>query len=256
MEEEKNMLPGSENILKKEKLTPVFDLFESAVSVWWKNLIKFIFVGAWGFIYALIPLAIMVFFGFIILKQGNGAPLALEVSSIVIFTVCFAAIIYFLLQGYVGVFLLVKKNYEGGSLETFKEARKYVLSYIGLALMVSVFVLLWSLLLIIPGIIYSILYSLAIYVFFFEGKKGMAAIKRSKELVKGYWWAVFGRVCFLAFVMWIFGVVITVPLSFMPEKSILWYMYYGLVQLANFLIGPISLLFSYQIYKDLVRIKK
>jgi hypothetical protein len=241
---------------KKEKLTPTLTLFESSVSLWWKNLIKFILVGIWGFVYALIPLAIISLFVIIVAWQGDNASLPLEIVSLVVFLVGFLAIIYFMIRGYIGLFLLVKKNYEGKPLEIFKETGDSIVPYIGLTVLTSVFILLWALLLIIPGIIYSIFYSLAVYVFFFEDKRGMAAIRRSIELVKGYWWPVFGRYCFLMLVMWVFGLTISIPLSMFSEQGIYWHLWNGIIQLFNFLIGPIALLYSYQIYKDLVKIKK
>lgn len=43
---------------------------------------------------------------------------------------------------------------------------------------------------IIPGIIFSVYYSLSLYVALIEDKKGYAALKRSKEIVKGFGFAV------------------------------------------------------------------
>lgn len=247
MEEEKKI---------KEKLTPTLDLFELSVRIWWKNLVKFILVGVWGFIYALIPVAVILLFAIIMSRQGDNVSLSLEIVSLLAFFFGFCAAIYFMIRGYIGAFLLIKKNYEGKPLEIFKETKSLAAPYIGLSILTAVLVLLWSLLLIVPGIIYSVFYSLAIYVFFFEGKRGMAALRRSQELVKGYWWPVFGRVCFLTAVMWVFGMVISIPSDMLQEQSVAWRLYNGIIQLFNFLIGPISLLFSYQIYKDLVNIKK
>lgn len=242
--------------LVKEKLTPTLTLLESAISVWWKNFVKFVLVGVWGFIYALIPLAIILLFVFVVSWQGDNASIPLEIISLLVFLVGSCLVVYFVIRSYIGLFLLVKKNYEDKPLEIFKETKSLAAPYIGLSFLTAVLVLLWSLLLIIPGIIYSTFYSLAVYAFFFEDKRGMAALRRSKELVKGYWWPFFGRICFLALILWIFGVVVSSPLSIIPEKSAPWYFYNGVVQLFSFLVGPISILFSYQIYKDLVRIKK
>lgn len=239
----------------KGELTPILTLFESSIKIWWKNLIKFISVGLWGFIYALIPLAVISLFVTILARRGNEASLLLEIVSLLIFLVGFLAIIYFMIRGYIGLFLLIKKNYEGKPLAIFKATQKPIWSYIGLTILTSILILLWSLLLIVPGIIYSVFYSLAVYVFFFEDKKGMAAIRRSKELIKGYWWPVFWRICFLMLIIWGFEIIISTPLSMTTESSIYWRFWYSVVQLLNFLIAPISLLYSYQIYQDLVKIK-
>jgi len=47
--------------------------------------------------------------------------------------------------------------------------------------------------LVIPGIIFSIWFIFAIYVFALEGEKGMNALLRSREYVRSYWWKIFGR---------------------------------------------------------------
>jgi hypothetical protein len=116
--------------------------------------------------------------------------------------------------------------------------------------------LLWTLLLIIPGIIYSIFYSFAVYAFFFEDKRGMTAVRRSLNLVKDYWWPVFGRFLVLGIIFWIFMVLISVPLGLSNDKSVFYQIWNIFIQVVNFLVGPIALLFSYQIYQDLVKLKK
>ena len=153
-------------------------------------------------------------------------------------------------------YLLIKNNYAGKSYQVFKETKKYIWPYIGLTLLTSVLVLLWALLLIIPGIIYSVFYTFAVFVFFFEDKRGMAAIRRSKELVKGYWWPVFGRICFLSLIFWLVSVCFSAPSQSVAEMSTAWYLWNAGMEIFSFIIGPIAVLYSYAMYKDLVRIKK
>lgn len=66
---------------------------------------------------------------------------------------------------------------------------------------------------VIPGIVISVWFSVAIYVFVIEEKKGMTALLRSKHLVSGHWWSVFWRFLFLA----IFGFLIFIPLMFIVD---------------------------------------
>ena len=54
--------------------------------------------------------------------------------------------------------------------------------------LMTVFVCLWSFLLIIPGIIAAIAYSLTMFVLVDEKVNGYEAIKKSKEMMKGYKW--------------------------------------------------------------------
>ncbi len=56
------------------------------------------------------------------------------------------------------------------------------------------------LLFIIPAIVVSLSIYLAQFVYVKEGVRGMAALLRSRELIQGYWWAVFGRVMMILFI--------------------------------------------------------
>lgn len=48
-------------------------------------------------------------------------------------------------------------------------------------------------LLILPGIYLAVCYSFVVSIVGHEGLKGMDALRKSKEYVKGYWWGVLGR---------------------------------------------------------------
>ena len=78
-----------------------------------------------------------------------------------------------------------------GLKEALRETGKDLASYIWLYVIMGVKIFLWSLLLIVPGIIMAVRYSLAGTAFFAEGKRGNAAIKRSLELTKGAWFTTF-----------------------------------------------------------------
>ncbi len=239
---------------KTKKLTPVFSLTEESIKVWWKNLIKFIGVYLWGLLFSLIPLiAVLVIY---LLANWLGVDIKANIGLKIIGIVGAIISIYFYIRTYIATFLLVKEDYKGKELDIFKASYKKFWSYFGLVLLTTIFILLWTLLLIIPGIIFSVFYSLAVYAFFFEDKKGMTAIRRSIQLVKGYWWPVFGRFLFLGLLMWIFTLIISTPLYSVAEDSTFAFIWNIVVQVVSLLIGPISLLFCYQIYKDLVKIKK
>ena len=72
-----------------------------------------------------------------------------------------------------------------------KDAFSHIASYLWLNIIIGVKVLLWSLLLIIPGIVMAVRYSLSGSVFFNEGLRGNAAVKRSLALTKGAWLTTF-----------------------------------------------------------------
>lgn len=237
----------------KPKITPFFDILKISLNGWWKNINKFILVYFWGLLYTIVPVAIiMILIGF-----WTAIPsLLYRIPAIFIGVWAVIFILYFSIRIYIATFLLVKNNFEGKELDIYKDSTNYFWSYFSLALLMMILIFLWLFALVIPAIIFSIFYTFSVYAFFFEGKRDIDAITRSYYLVKGYWWAVFGRYFGLGLILWLFMFVLSLPLSLMPEKSILADAWRSLVQIISFLIGPISLLFSYQIYQDLVKIKK
>lgn len=96
----------------------------------------------------------------------------------------------------------IKESYKTGFKEFFPYC--WVIALLGLATVGG------ALLLIIPGIIFAVWFSLAGYVRIIEGIGGTAALKRSKQLVKGNWWYVLGAplICGI-----IYGICIYVPIG-------------------------------------------
>lgn len=75
--------------------------------------------------------------------------------------------------------------------EAFSDAFSHLASYLWLNIIVVTKIFLWSLLFIIPGFIMAIRYSMSGAVFFNEGLRGNAAVKRSLALTKGAWLTTF-----------------------------------------------------------------
>ena len=240
----------------KSKLTPVLRIFEDSLKDWWTHLKKFVMLYVWGIIFALVPIAVVIVLLVLNYLPALQESYSFKIVSVIGYAVSLIFIIYFSIRAYIGMFLLVKNNYSGQEKEIFKETKKWFWPYIGLTLLTTLFIIGWTILLIIPGIIFSVLYSFAVYVLFFEDKRGSVAIKRSVQLAKNYWWAIFGRTCFLVLVAWIFMMVLSWPLSFTAEGTLFFSIWSAVIQVVNILIGPIALIFTYRIYQDLVKLKK
>lgn len=241
MENESLEVKKAETKDVKQKLIPVFSLLKSSISIWWKNFRKFILIYLMALLYLVIPFII------IIAVSGLAASslLFFDIVLLILPAVSFLLGIYYYIIVYSAFFILVKNNYQINIKTIFKEVKPLSISYIPLCILTGILFFLWTSNLIIPSIIYSIFYVFALCVYFFEDKAGLAAIRRIRELVKGYEWAVASRFCFIALIIWLFSEII----SFSGIWSIL-------IQIINILIAPIALLFIYQIYKDLVNIKK
>ena len=63
---------------------------------------------------------------------------------------------------------------------------KIIIPVVILSILVSVFVFLWSMLFIIPGIIAALSYAMAMYIFVDGETDPLACIKKSKNMMKGY----------------------------------------------------------------------
>ena len=240
---------------KGEKLPPVIDDLERAISLWWKNLKNFLLIYWQGLKPALIPLFILLVL-YILKQYAAPSSFFFSWSYIALTTIVYLFALYFFLRAQITTFLFIKSDYQGEIKKLYKDSKSLLWPYLGLSLLTAVLVLLWSLLLIIPGIIFSVFYTFAIYVFFCEGKRGMDALRRSRSLVSGYFWPVFGRILFLLLVTLIFAFVITLPSSVVPKESLAFEAWSAVMQILNIIVAPVYLIFFFKIYNDLVKIKK
>src|SRR5680860_1462944 len=166
--------PESETNLKrvdkKLRLTPVIDNFESAVSLWWKNLKKFLLIYWQGLKPALIPIGILLIL-YIIKQEAGLLSYPFFLVYILLTAVAYLFALYFITRAQIAIFLFIKNGFLGEIDKLYKESKNLFWPYLGLSLLTAVLIILWTFLLIIPGIIYSVFYVFAIYVFFCEENK-------------------------------------------------------------------------------------
>lgn len=172
------------------------------------------------------------------------------------FVLLLVAMIVLLMLMSVGMYKAVSEPMTTTIEGAYRFAAKYFVQYLVLSIMIGVVVMLGFIALIIPGIIFAVWFAFAYLVLIFEGKKGVEAMKASKEYVKGNWWKVFGRFVVLGIAMILLSIV-TGLLGYM-----LFSMFLG-VNLATALSSlitsaiamPIATAYSYLIYQDLKRLK-
>ena len=102
----------------------------------------------------------------------------------------------------------------------------------------GVLVFLGYLLFIIPGIVLSIYWSFAFYVCLTEDKSGYAALKRSRELVRGYVWTFIKRWVFWMYLALAFTIFSAIPLLGQIGSIILTAIY-----------SPLGVIYFYSLYK-------
>lgn len=167
--------------------------------------------------------------------------------------VTFVAIIVISYIAQIGVMVYIKDDSALVSIkEIWKKAKPYAWPYFVLSLLTGILLILWGLLLIIPAIIMGVYYSFVAWVFLNEDLKNMKAIRRSKELVSGYWWPVFWRTLLLCVIMWI----IIGLFSGLRAQSSTVNSYSFVSNVISFIISPFYIIYSYKMYQNLVKIKE
>jgi len=84
-----------------------------------------------------------------------------------------------------------------------REARGFIIPLILTSVLRSVFTFLWGILLIVPGIIYAIRTVFYAIIIVEEGIAYRAALKRSKDIVRGQLWTVFWKVVVIALLLFV-----------------------------------------------------
>ncbi len=116
----------------------------------------------------------------------------------------------------------------------YREAYAKILSYLWINILVGLIAFVGFLLIIIPGIIFAVWFSMAVYILIFEGTRGTKALSKSKELVKNYFWQVLWRwvapyfffglivLTVIYIPIYIIGLLLGAPLSGFAEVSPWW----------------------------------
>ncbi|MCK4805982.1 MAG: hypothetical protein KAS91_02255, partial [Candidatus Pacebacteria bacterium] len=127
--------------------------------------------------------------------------------------------------------------------EIFQEAWKKLWQYFWITILVGFFTILSFIFFIIPGLIVAIYLMFCPYILIVEGEKGMNALKRSWNLVKGNWWKVFGRLILLNIVFSIISTILGLVNNLLGT-------------IFQFLCMPLSIIFLYLIYLELKKSKE
>ncbi|MFA5131049.1 MAG: hypothetical protein WC467_01360 [Patescibacteria group bacterium] len=254
MEDEKTIINPELN-RTGSKLTPVFDMVEDACGEYWQNIRKFIEVYVRGLLGMLPFFFLGLLYRYLSETTYFLDGLFVRLLSLVILLLAGLAAIYFGVRTRAAMILLIKSKYASAK-ENFVLSKNYFWSFLGVSLLGALIIALWSILLIIPGIVFAIFYLLFNYTFFFEELKGFKALRRSRELVKGYWWAVFGRVLFVGLIAGVFDFILSSPLGLMVEGSAGFVIYNSIINIIWALLAPIIVIYIYYIYRDLRALKK
>ncbi|MBT4257625.1 hypothetical protein HOD88_00375 [archaeon] len=176
----------------------------------------------------------------------------------------FLGIFYVLMASSLVYFSLQKKKINFN--ETLEGGKKYFWAFVGLFILIGLFVSLWSLLFIIPGIIFAIYWILSEYLLIDKKSTIWESMRSSKKLIKGNWWRTFGFVILIAIFTLIISFVFSIPegifgsflklrmaMGIIPSTiQLVWLEIFALISsLAYFVVVPFTIFFYKNLYLNL-----
>lgn len=158
------------------------------------------------------------------------------------------ALVFTLMQ----IALILTIHHEGVSIGTILgNAFKLVLPMWWVNIIVGFLTMGASMLLGIPGIIFTIWFSLAIFILVIENVRGMQAVLRSKEFVRGFWWQVLISNVVLSLALGIPIMIINFGLLSIDQ-----YLASQIISNLFYLLAiPFGFCYNYAIYRSLTDIK-
>lgn len=219
-------------------LLPVLELFKKSFDVYQKK------VWTLAGLMLFFPLGVLisgifsaVIFSMGIVLKGHSISLSQILIAVLLGLICLFFVILLCLWARVALFCAIKEQ-GAGIKKSLILAWEKIGSFFWVSLLTGLVSIAGYILFIIPGIIFSVWFGFSVYIFIWEGLKGTSALKRSKQLVQGYWWPIFGIVIVLGIVVMLIS----------------WIKFFGPIINLFFMI-PFSVVFMFVLYEDLKRIK-
>jgi len=245
MDEETNKTDVSEAVAGKSKLRPIGSLFADAWRIFTEGWVKFLlmFLISIGVFIGLALCAIALFLiPFFLLKGIIG--ITVGVVLVLIPLVALAVVVNL---ATIKIAYSVCEKDNGGIADALKYGFKHFGKFLWVSFVAGLLILLGYIFLIIPGIIIGIILSLVTPIFILEEKYNLSALKRSRELVKGYFWPVLGRFLLLGLI----SVAVSSIQYVTPDFVLIQLLQTVILMIVNFILAFYGIIYSYLIYKDL-----
>ncbi len=135
---------------------------------------------------------------------------------------------------------------------SLEATRPLFLQYLWVVILGALCVLLGIILFIIPGIIVAVWLCFSYFTAVLEEKRGMEALKASKELVRGLWFPIFLRLVLLVVAVMLLMMVVTMCAETIFGKGDISEL---IVTIANLIVSPFGFVYTYHLYLDVKRAK-
>jgi signal peptidase I len=182
-----------------------------------------------------------------LLKERHMANFIIAIITIV----CTLINILFLSWGHLALLYAIKDNEENiSAITAFKRAKHRIKGYWRILFFLGGIVAAGSIAFVIPGILFIVWFSTAIFIYLVEELDGVDALIESQIYVQGYWLSVLGRLIFIS----LFIFLLYTPLFFLQHFGVS--VVYEAVRLIITLIAlPIVSIYGFLIYGNLRLLK-
>ncbi|MEK9130087.1 MAG: hypothetical protein AAB526_01670 [Patescibacteria group bacterium] len=235
--------------------TPIVSSLPSAVET---------FKRAWG-IYKqrlctfleimIIPISIISALVFLMDAIAEGKLSKFISDPLVIFSITsFFMIVVFVIQslGQIALLYAIKNDQkEDGVIKIYKRAWSKMLSYWWICLLSGFIILGGFLLFVVPGIIFSIWFAFPIFILIADDLKGMDALLKSKEYVKGRWMNAFCYFFFIGAVLLIAMLILSGILFFLKNVLIQWFGQF----IFELFLTPLLTIYLFSVFNNFKQLK-
>jgi hypothetical protein len=136
--------------------------------------------------------------------------------------------------------------------EAYAQIKPLFLPYLLLGILSGLILLVGFLLFVIPGVILAVWFCFSYFTLALEGKRGVEALKASKEYVRGLWFDVFIRLLVLMMVTLLLiisgSIILGIVLGDSPVFNVL-------TDALSMLLSPFAIIYSYLMYVDVKKLK-
>jgi hypothetical protein len=189
----------------------------------------------------ILPVAIIELFGYLTQRGLWLGPVTEIAAGIIgIVAACFA--LWFALSAA----WYVSRTSEGVN-AAMNHALRRIPSYLWIVILIELIVQFGNLLFVIPGIVFAVWFSFSVFVLSQEDARGMHALLKSKEYVRGRWWKVFGTLLALG-IGFIIIMVVCLGAARITESRTVMLTAYTVLGILTLLYYPFALIRFYNLF--------
>ncbi|MDX1535603.1 MAG: YciC family protein [Candidatus Spechtbacterales bacterium] len=164
------------------------------------------------------------------------------------FVITFSLVMVLFIFQQIAMILAVKERDERDVFKLYKMAKDYFVGYLSTGVLFGLIVVGGFLLLIIPGVIFAIFYSMAMVIVIMENLTGMDALRKSKEYVKKDMWGYIKRWGFMVLVLMGTLILISIFVAILTQDN--QEAGQNIIDLISWLLAPLSVIYFVELYKN------